>query len=131
MLTGNNDYLDLADKALKFMYSSAWDVNNSGWFNSIDQNGKPTNTDENKTAFLQHYALLGISAYYEATNDSLHLNWLMDGYNSNETLLWHDDATNYGYFDYGNYNWTTKRNKSFNATVDALTTHLLYFILNG
>ncbi len=129
MLTGKNEYLNLANEALEFMYSNAWDANNSGWFNSIDENGNPKNTSENKTAFLQHYALLGISAYHEATNDSTHYNWLRDGYNSNETLLWDNDATNYGYFDYGNYNWTTKKNKSFNATVDALTTHLLSFYL--
>ncbi len=129
MLTGKKEYLDLADDALRFMYLSAWDSNNSGWFNSIDENGSPKNPTENKTAFLQHYALLGISAYYEATNDSLHLNWLMNGYESNETLLWDDDASDYGYFDYGNYNWTSKSGKSFNATVDALTTHLLYLYL--
>ena len=135
MLTGNKEYLDLADDALGFMYLSAWDSVNSGWFNRINENGIPVDdndnpsTTETKTAFLQHYALLGISAYYEATNDSLHFNWLMDGYESNESLLWDDDATNYGYFDHANYNWTSKSGKSFNATVDALTTHLLYLYL--
>lgn len=129
MLTGKKEYLDLANDALEFMYSSAWDSVNSGWINSVNQYGNASNPNENKTAFLQHYALLGISAYYEATNDSLHLNWLMNGYESNETLLWDDDTADYGYFDYGNYNWSSKSGKSFNATVDALTTHLLYLYL--
>jgi mannose/cellobiose epimerase-like protein (N-acyl-D-glucosamine 2-epimerase family) len=135
MLTGKDEYLQKAEEALKFMYESAWDVNNTGWFNRINENGIPVDEHgnpsitENKTAFLQHYALLGISAYYEATNDSNHYNRLMDGYNSNETLLWDDDVADYGYYDYANYNWSSKNGKSFNATVDALTTHLLYFYL--
>ena len=129
MLTGKNEYLNLANDALEFMYSSAWDESNLGWFNSIDENGNASYPNENKTAFRQHYALLGIAAYYEATNDTLHFNWLMNGYESNETNLWDSDETNYGYFYKANFNWVSKSGKSFNATVDALTTHLLYLYL--
>ncbi len=67
MLTGNKSYLDIADKALQFMYDYTWDKSYGGWFNTIDKSGgtRKTNT---KTAFDQHYALLAIAAYYEATN---------------------------------------------------------------
>jgi len=33
-----------------------------------------------KTAFCQHYALLGIAAYYEVTGDTTAWNWLVKGY---------------------------------------------------
>jgi len=128
-LTGNKDYLELADQALKFNYQHAWDSVNTGWLNSLDVNGNPINPTENKTAFLQHYALLGIAAYYETTNDSLHGTWLESAYSDNNVHLWDQREEYYGYFDYGNYNWSYTNGKSFNATVDALTTHLIYLYL--
>ena len=129
MLTGKDEYLQKADEALEFIYEHAWDENYDGWFNQLDQNGNPTNTTGNKSAFDQHYALLGISAYYEATQDTHHLNWLMKGFENNEAMLWDSREDYFGYYDYGSYNWGTVSGKSFNATVDAITTHILYLYL--
>jgi len=132
MLTGNNDYLTKAKQALEFMYSSAWDEIFGGWFGKVDQNGNPSSPGDNKTAFDQHYALLGILAYYEATGDTTTLNWFNRGYENNENQLWDNDENDFGYYDYGNYNWFSKNGKSFNATVDAVTTHLLIaYLLTG
>ena len=129
MLTGNEEYLTYANNALQFMYQHSWDKNYGGWINSLNISGNPTNANENKTAFYQHYALLGISAYFEATRDSTTFNWLLKGYQNNEIKLWDNSSNNFGYYDYSNYNWTFHNNKSFNATVDAITTHLLYLFL--
>ena len=128
-VTGKKEYLDKAKEALEFMFTNAWDNTYGGWFNEIDQNGNPVNINQNKTAFYQHYALLGISAYYEVTGDTSIFNWLMKGYNSNEENLWDNDPVNFGYYDYASRNWSSKNDKSFNATVDAITTHLLYLYL--
>ena len=128
-MTGNILYLQQAREALDFMYGSAWDNTNGGWFSEINENGTPRGTTNDKSAFDQHYALLGISAYYEATGDTVDWNWLMRGYNHNETYLWDDDPVNFGYYDYGIYTWNTVNWKSFNATVDAITTHLLSLYL--
>jgi len=113
MLTGKKEYLELADKALKFMYKSAWDTVNAGWINSVNQYGVASNPTENKTAFNQHYALLGISAYYEATNDSLHELWLSSSATDNTVLLWDDNNNEEfgGYFDYGTYNWSYREGR--------------------
>lgn len=125
MLTGKEEYLQKAKQALEFMYSSAWDETNNGWFGNINEDGKSTDSQENKTAFNQHYALLGIYAYAEITGDSVAWYWFNKGFQNNESKLW-DERTDYlGYFDYGNYNWSSLKNKSFNATVDAATTHLI------
>jgi hypothetical protein len=44
--------------------------------------------------------------------------------------LWDNSESSFGYYDYANYSWSSKRGKSFNATVDAITTHLLSLYLN-
>lgn len=129
MLTGNNIYLDYAEKALDFMNSSAWDSINGGWFNSINKFGQPNNITEDKTAFNQHYALLGISAFAEAKKDPLVGVRFEDLWGINKVNLWDPNENTYGFYDKGNFNWTQLGGKSFNSTVDALTTHLFSIYL--
>ena len=132
MMTGNELYLEKAKEALEFMYSSSWDDVFGGWFGEADKNGNPVNLGSNRTAFNHHYALLGILAYFEATGDTSTWNWFQKGFEHNEQFLWDNDENFFGYFDYGNYNWNTLNNKSFNATVDAVTTHLINaYLLTG
>jgi mannose/cellobiose epimerase-like protein (N-acyl-D-glucosamine 2-epimerase family) len=132
MLTGNEAYLTHARRALDFMYAHAWDTVYGGWYGSIDRFGNPTNRTASKTAFDQHYALLGIAASFEATRDTIDWHWLMRGYDSNEIRLWDTTSSRFGYYDYGTYNWVTRSGKSFNATVDAITTHVLsLYLLTG
>ncbi|MBU2493160.1 MAG: AGE family epimerase/isomerase [Bacteroidetes bacterium] len=131
MMTGNNDYLVKAKQALDFMYGSAWDNTNGGWFGNVSESGS-ADQQQDKTAFDQHYALLGILAYYEATGDTTAFNWFKKGFENNENNLWDNSAEQFGYYDESNFNWSVKNNKSFNATVDAVTTHLINaFFLTG
>ena len=129
MLTGDTTYLGFARRALNWMYDHAWDETYGGWFQELNINGNPINPTANKTAFYQHYALLGIAAYYEATGDTTAWNWLMRGYQHLESYYWDDRPDYLGYFDKTNYTNQTAWDKSFNATVDAITTHLLYLYL--
>ncbi len=129
MLTGNDNYLIKAKQALTFMYTHAWDNTNGGWYWELDKFGNPTSSNTNKDAFHQHYGLLGPMAYYEATSDTLDWNWIQKSYNNNETKMWDNDPQYFGYYDYCSKNWSNKNGKSFNATVDAITTHLLYLYL--
>ncbi len=126
MLTGNENYLTMAHKALEFMYQHAWDKTNGGWFSNLDVNGNPTSSA--KTAYDQHYALVGLTAYYEATHDTSILNWILRSYQSSNNL-WDSRPDYFGYYDHSNADWTGKAGKSFNATVDAITTHLLSLYL--
>ena len=129
MITGDTLYINLARETLQFMYDHCWDAANGGWYQRVNRNGSPQSPTANKNAFDQHYALLGIAAFYEATRDSLAWEWLQRGYADLEAHLWDDRPDYFGYFDVGTYNWTASTNKSFNATVDAMTTHLLYLYL--
>ena len=129
MLTGDITYLNYAKNALDFMYQSAWDQTYGGWYQDIDVNGNPIYPMNDKSTFHQLYALLGISAFYEATDDSLAYEWLLTGYNYNENTLWDTRSGYEGYYDLTDYDGTNQRNKSFNATVDAITTYMLYTYL--
>lgn len=131
MLTGNTDYLNYSHSALQFMYDHLWDTQYGGWFRRCNRVGNSPYTGE-KTAFDQHYALLGITAYYEATNSSADKQMLDNGYNFIEENLWDNSNIYFGYYDRVNRNGSSAVNKSFNATIDAITTHLynLYLITN-
>lgn len=124
MLTGDEVYLQKASDALGFLYSKAWDNQNGGWYTDLNRNGSPVNGTSSKSAFDAHYALLGIASYYEATRDTTALRHFNLGYDLLENKYW-DKGVNFGYFDQAAYNFSSRSGKSFNATVDALTTHLL------
>jgi len=128
MLTGNDEYLDYAKGALNFMYDNAWDEQFTGWFAVVDEYGNPQMSGK-KSAFDAHYALLGILTYYETTRDTLALNWLNKSLAFNENALWDSREDYFGYYDNVSRTTTIKNGKSFNATVDAITTHLLYLYL--
>jgi len=129
MLTGDIRFLDMAREGLDFMYEHSWDEAYGGWLNELDQLGNPIYPTSPKTAFYQHYAILGTTAYYEATRDTVDWNWLMTGYDHLDRVFWDTRPQYLGYFDESNANSSSAWDKSFNATVDAITTHLLYLYL--
>jgi mannose/cellobiose epimerase-like protein (N-acyl-D-glucosamine 2-epimerase family) len=128
-MTGKQIYLTHARQALQFMYAHSWDSTHGGWYNSLAQNGSPSASTENKTAFYQHYALVGITAMFEATRDSSDWNWLMKGYANNDARFWDSRPSYFGYYDYTLFDGSNPTNKTFNSTVDAVTTHLLHLYL--
>ena len=123
MLTGNSEYLTMAESALGFMYDHLYDQTNGGWYAGSDRAGNPW-TGNDKVAFDQHYALLGISAYYEATRNENDGDMLINGYNFNINFLYDNREDYVGYYNTVQENGANPTNKSFNATVDAITTHL-------
>ena len=128
-LTGDTLYLRYARYALNFMYKYGWDKNYGGWLNDIGNTGNAVSPSAAKTAFYQHYAMLGIMAQYEATRDTMDWNWLMKSYDYNESKFWDSDAVNFGYYDYVSADGSNPTDKTFNSTVDAITTHVLHLYL--
>ena len=58
--------------------------------------------------------------------------WLMKGYEYTDARLWDADSAMFGYYDYVASDGTAPTNKSFNGTVDAITTHVLQlYLLTG
>lgn len=125
MMTGNDVYRQYAEAGLDFMYENAWDDANGGWYSQLDANGNVQGATNGRSAFDAHYALLGPAAAFDAFGDSLDLEMLTLGYDYLEATYWDDREGFQGYFDWVTYDGTEEYNKSFNATVDAITTHLL------
>jgi mannose/cellobiose epimerase-like protein (N-acyl-D-glucosamine 2-epimerase family) len=136
MVTGDENYLELAHHALKFLYTHGW---NNGWYFITDSTGKYIDHwgHNDWWSFQQHYALIGISAMVEATGGNMNWNdgtesdhtWLMRGVNSNYTKLWDSRTATKGYYNYSNRAWTNKWGKGFTPTVDGVTTHGLLMAL--
>lgn len=124
-LSGNLEYLDLAHEALEWMIEHAWDDTHGGWFDWMNNQGVPDSPSGSKSAFNQHYALLGLAAYVEATRDSSMRAKLLEGYDYLEDVFWDDRPGFEGYFDRVEHDGSQPAGKSFNATVDAITTHLI------
>ena len=122
-LTGDEAFLDAARSALDFQYAHGWDATYGGWFEKLGATGTVQNTSSDKTAFIQHYALLGPLAMWEATGNETDRQWVMDGLAWNEAHLWDARPGLEGYFDRVRRDGSGGTGKSFNATVDALTTH--------
>ncbi|HTR99748.1 MAG TPA: AGE family epimerase/isomerase [Bacteroidota bacterium] len=132
MLTGDTVYLRYARRALDFMYAHDWDQANGGWYPANDRTGNPAPASAPKAAFDQHYALVGAAALFEATRDTTEWGWLMKGYAANDAHVWDARAGVEGYYDSANAAWSSPWGKSFNATVDAITTHVLaLYLLTG
>jgi mannose/cellobiose epimerase-like protein (N-acyl-D-glucosamine 2-epimerase family) len=131
-LTGDVDYLDQARAALDWMLAHAWDAQLGGWYSVLGENGQPQSPNDDRSAFDAHYALLGLTAYYEATGDEEIGAALQMGLNHLETTYWDARPGLEGYYDHVSHSNTNPHGKSFNATVDALTTHMLLLdLMNG
>ncbi|MBN2803069.1 MAG: AGE family epimerase/isomerase [Deltaproteobacteria bacterium] len=127
MLTGDETYLENARHALDFNIAHAWDTKNDGWFYELKEDGTITANGQNnqKWSFIQHYALLGLNAYTEATQNTHYKDWLMKGWDSNEEHLWDSDPVNYGYFNYADADWSNPDGKGFTPSADGITTNVL------
>ena len=114
-LTGDVAYLDAAQGALDYMTATHWDADHGGW----DDRGA------GKAAFTHHFALIGLSAMVEATQDADAWEWLLRAYAANDANLWDDREAYLGYFESANDDWSNARGKAFSSTIDAITSHAL------
>lgn len=132
MITGDTTYLKYARGALDFMYDHAWDKTNGGWYNEMNrQGGILPGGQENgrKWSFMQNYALLGVGAMVEATQNSKDWKFYSDGRNAVDNYLW-DSRTGFeGYYNEASLNWSNPKGKGFTPTMDGITTHILYYYL--
>ena len=129
MLTGNTRFLVYARRALDFLYRSGWDNANGGWYNEISKNGVPSNPAFTLLEIMLAVAILGMMASVEVTDDSLDRAMLLRSLAHNDAHFWDARPQSFGYYDQTLANGSGPTRKSFNATVDAVTTHLLHMYL--
>jgi mannose/cellobiose epimerase-like protein (N-acyl-D-glucosamine 2-epimerase family) len=131
MVTGDERYLAHAAHALDFLYAHGWDSTRGGWYFTADEYGKLTPYssfwDPNtwKWSFVQHYDLLGLGAYCDATRNTDACNWLKKGRNVLDTKMWDSTSSRLGYYQDANLDFSNPRNKGFTPTVDGLTTNVI------
>lgn len=135
MLTGDNEYLEYTRHAISFMDKYAWDKENGGFHTCMDRKGNSIDdTTQNQNAnikwsFMQHYALLGITAAYEAAHMQSDYDLLIKAREVIDLKLWDFRPEYKGYYDTAAYNWSRPRGKGFTPTVDCITTHGLSLYL--
>ncbi len=128
MLSGDTTYLNYARGALDFMYEHAWDSNNGGWFNEMDREGNLRiggDHNNDKWSFMQHYALLGVTAMAEATQTDKDFEMFLKGRQAVDENLWDSREGLDGYYEDSNVDWSNPNGKGFTAHMDGITTHLL------
>ncbi|HEY1406544.1 MAG TPA: AGE family epimerase/isomerase, partial [Spirochaetota bacterium] len=143
MVTGNREYLKYARYALDYMQKYGWDKKNGGFYTCMDdKTGMPidSRTDlllqndkqQAKWSFMQHYALLGIAAMYDATRNDDDFAFLLKARNILDTKLWDSRKGFEGYYEMADDDWSHPLGKGFTPTVDGITTHgLSLYLLTG
>jgi mannobiose 2-epimerase len=129
MLTGDRTYLAQARRALSFLREKGWDAEHGGFHTaldgagrSLDAGGAYVNADQ-KWSFMQHYALLGIAAVYDAGRAPDDLALLTRARGVLDEKLWDPRPGVLGYFETAAYDWSKPEGKGFTPTVDGITTH--------
>jgi len=64
-------YLDYARYGFEFLHDRMWDKQFGGFYQHVDQSGQPIDREGNlKTAYGNAFGIYGLSAYFEASEDS-------------------------------------------------------------
>lgn len=126
LMTGNDEYLAIAQKTKDFLLEHAWDDENGGWYDVLNRDGTPAVTSKNM--FIQTYALTGLAMYYFVTRDREVLRYIEQTDSLLEANLW--DSMNGGYFNMAGKEWQIiDFNKSFASQIAPVSGYLLYLSL--
>ena len=78
LLTGNNDYLRMADRAFGYLYTYFLDAEHGGFYWAVDFKGKML--DGKKQVYGQAFAIYAFAEYYKATQNEKALTLAKDGF---------------------------------------------------
>jgi mannose/cellobiose epimerase-like protein (N-acyl-D-glucosamine 2-epimerase family) len=131
MVSGRQEYLQLARHALDFMYEHGWDEQHEGWWFTTNELGEVApylpcdwfDPNDWKWTYAQMYPLVGINAFVEATRSDFDMNWLRLGLQVLDAKLWDGRQGVDGYFSDADIDWANPRGKGFTPVVDGITTH--------
>lgn len=94
LLSGNEKYLETAREGVDYLLKYAWDNNYGGWFDLLDQSGKPSSLT--KSVPNQLYTNAGLALYYFATKDENVLSHIKESIEIQKTFSL--DKKNGGFF---------------------------------
>ena len=126
LMTGTEEYLDIAEQTKDFLLEKAWDTEHGGWYDVLNRDGTPDIRTRNM--FIQTYALTGLAMYYFVTHDREVLEYIIESDRLLETALL--DTLNDGYYNVAGDDWQIiDSNKSFASQVAPVSGYLLYMYL--
>lgn len=129
MVTGERRYLESARRAIAFLRDRGWDAKHGGFHTALDAQGRDVSRVRDlpqaneKWSFMQHYALLGVAAVYDAARSPEDLALLLRGRKVIDDRLWDARPGFEGYYETADHDWSHPRGKGFTPTVDGITTH--------
>ena len=106
-LAPDKGYLELARHGMDFLRQSCWDFAEGGWYEQVSARGDYLSA--NKLGFTQSYALIGLAAYYHASQDPVILDWLEQAYDIMEEHCW--DFRHWGYLESFTKAWKVELNR--------------------
>jgi len=126
LMTGTEEYLDIAEQTKDFLLEKAWDTEHGGWYDVLNRDGTPDIRTRNM--FIQTYALTGLAMYYFVTHDREVLEYIIETDRHLETAML--DSLNGGYYNVAGNDWQIiDSNKSFASQVAPVSGYLLYMYL--
>ncbi len=126
LMTGTEEYLDIAEQTKDLLLEKAWDTEHGGWYDVLNRDGTPDIRTRNM--FIQTYALTGLAMYYFVTHDREVLEYIIETDRHLETAML--DSLNGGYYNVAGNDWQIiDSNKSFASQVAPVSGYLLYMYL--
>lgn len=123
LLSGDQNYMDIARKTVDYLIAHAWDKEFGGWFDVLDENG--TVLETTKSMFIQVYAITGLAMYYFVTRDPEVLAYIEKSNDLLESKAW--DHDNGGYFNLMTRDWQVlDKRKSVSSEITPVSGYLLY-----
>ena len=95
LLSGDAEYLKLADSTFQYLVKHGWDKEYGGWYERIGPHGEVTK--DKKDLFMQTYAITGLTLYYATTHNPMAKTYLERSYALLRQHAW--DRKNQGYYD--------------------------------
>ena len=126
LMTGEENYLQIARNTVDFLLKHAWDEEFGGWYDILDRNGSPL--ARTKDSFIQVYAITGLVMYYIVTGDLEVLRYIERANQILESRTW--DKESGGYVKGLDRNLDVKFNiKDFASQAAPVSGYLLYLYL--
>jgi mannobiose 2-epimerase len=101
---GQGAFLDLARGGVDFLLEHFWDEDHCGWVWTCEQDGRPLN--QSKITYGQSFAIYALSEYLMASGDYRAMEWVVNTYESMQTLG--ADNGNGGYYEFMDRDWQPK-----------------------
>lgn len=127
MLSGEQEYLTIADSIKNYLVLNGWDNQYGGWYDALTPQGRPS--QDTKSTFVQVYAITGLVLYYAATHDNVAMDYILKSNQLLESKVWDSDEG--GYYNQMHRDWTVKdAGKSFSSLVTPASGYLSYLYLS-